>query len=142
MSTRATIQLIDDNGTEVSIYKHHDGYIKGGLGELLMNFVAYSGDLTAATFVKKFTEFVNDSKINSVTVEEMETISHLPKEMRDSNGYVLHGDTEFHYTIKNGLLFVKEKEWDDEDMFSDDYHWTEVAKNRPLARAGFFFQDI
>ena len=66
MSTRATIEAKMNDGVNVSFYKHHDGYIKGGLGEALMNFVTHNDPKKESFTRSSFIEFVDELGPNFV----------------------------------------------------------------------------
>ena len=62
MSTRSTIEVrytanvTKETGYGNSFYKHHDGYVKGGLGELLIYFITYTKSMDIGSFLTKFQE--------------------------------------------------------------------------------------
>jgi hypothetical protein len=142
MSTRSTIEVrytagaTKEIGYGDSFYKHHDGYIKGGLGELLIHFITYTETLNL-DFYGKFREFVRNTEINSVEVEELEKLNNV-------ESYRQHGDTEYHYTImpsnKGWLLTVQERDYTDSAQNGTDQtktgHWTDFAPRKTIGRAG------
>ena len=73
MSTRSTIEVrytagaTKEIGYGDSFYKHHDGYIKGGLGELLIHFITYTKALNL-DFLAKFKEFAQEQSLEIKTI--------------------------------------------------------------------------
>jgi hypothetical protein len=142
MSTRSTIEVRYTGGATKEIgygdsfYKHHDGYIKGGLGELLIHFITYTESLNL-NFLGKFQEFVRNIEINFVEVEELEKLNNV-------ESYRQHGDTEYHYTImpsnKGWLLTVQERDYNDSAQNGTDQtktgHWTDFAPRKTIGRCG------
>jgi hypothetical protein len=144
MSTRATVSVEYKNNFVDSFYKHHDGYIKGGLGELLMNFVSVCKTLDAENFLADFKDFVENTEINSVEVTEMEKINASEN---SADLHRLHGDTEYHYTIcpsKFGwALLVQRRDYDNGFQNGTENtktgHWTDFASNEMLGFSGTLY---
>tara|TARA_R100001463_G_scaffold39743_2_gene84873 strand:+ start:8495 stop:8947 length:453 start_codon:yes stop_codon:yes gene_type:complete len=144
MSTRSTIEVrysataTKDSGFGESFYKHHDGYIKGGLGELLIHFVTYT-NMPKMTFLNRFQEFAKEHRINAVA----DDVNRLEK-LDNVESYREHGDTEYHYTImpsnKGWLLTVQERDYTDSAQNGTDQtktgHWTDFAPRKTIGRAG------
>lgn len=144
MSTRATIEVKYTEEFSDSFYKHHDGYVKGGLGELLMHFVSVNKSMDVGSFLPKFQEFVANTEINSVEVKEIEKINTLNEPTAD---YRLHGDTEYHYTICPSnfgwALMVQRRDYSDGAQNGTDQtktgHWTDFASNEMLGFSGTLY---
>ena len=144
MSTRSTIEVrytagaTKEIGYGDSFYKHHDGYIKGGLGELLIHFITYTKALNL-DFLAKFKEFAQEHRINAVA----DDVNRLEK-LENVESYRQHGDTEYHYTImpsnKGWLLTVQERDYTDSAQNGTDQtktgHWTDFAPRKIIGRAG------
>lgn len=152
MSTRATINIETSSEGSVSIYKHHDGYIKGGLGEALMNFMTYATVIfTAKEFIAEFVDFINNdcdlSEFNSNGYQEnnfdiVESVYWAGEE------YKSHSDTEYHYTLSlrhnNGYaLFVQKRDYENGSQNGADKtetgHWTDFAEKELIGLSGLFF---
>ena len=99
MSTRATITVRQNDGSFSSFYKHHDGYLNGGLGEALMNFISVV-DLEKEPFTKSsFINFVKESEV--INPYGIENIERIKSEFWGVGAeHKAHGDTELHYTIE------------------------------------------
>ena len=145
MSTRATITAKMKDGVWVSFYKHHDGYITSGLGEVLMNFVTYNDEKKESFTRSSFLEFVDELEPKIIGMEKVERIV-------DGNflgSYKLHGDTEFHYTFDKlhgkPFLFVQKRDWNNEEQYqasiSETGHWTDFAEKELIAVSGGPFFD-
>ena len=146
MSTRSTIEIRytanadKENGYGDSFYKHHDGYIKGGLGELLQHFVAYADSHDWGKFKSSFLSFARENKVNSVAdyLDEIEKLDNV-ESFKD------RGDTEYHYTImpsmKGWVLTVQERDFEDERQNLEDVHWTDFAKRKTIGRKGLLFSS-
>ena len=146
MSTRSTIEVrftADAKkgvGLGDSFYKHHDGYIKGGLGELLQHFVAYADSLDWGKFKSSFSEFVKENRVNSVAdyVDEIEKLDNV-ESFKD------RGDTEYHYTIMPSMngwkLTVQQRDYDDERQNLEHVHWTDFAERKTIGRKGLLFSS-
>lgn len=148
MSTRATITAKMKDDVWVSFYKHHDGYIKGGLGEALMNFVTHSDPKKESFTRSSFIEFVDELGPNFVfdatNVERIVEGNFL-------GSYKLHGDTEFHYTFDRlhgkTFLFVQRRDWEDGAQNGTENtktgHWTDFAEKELIGvTGGPFFDQI
>ncbi len=146
MSTRATIQVIGAEES-ISIYKHHDGYVKNGLGEYLGIFMSHAESskntfgsiarMQTKNFPSRFSawglqQFGSQAYLHELQVIALELTNpkydikdgHL---YRRQNTYMRHGDTEYHYTIENGKLFVQARDWDNKEQNADKngiYHWS------------------
>lgn len=135
MSTRATIQV---KGAEesISIYKHHDGYVKNGLGEYLGIFMSHAESskntfgsiarMQPTSFPSRFSawglqQFGSQAYLHELQVIALETHCNV-----EQDTYMRHGDTEYHYTIENGKLFVQVRDWDNMEQ-NGDKHWTLFA---------------
>ena len=135
MSTRATIQV---KGAEesISIYKHHDGYVKNGLGEYLGIFMSHAESskntfgsiarMQPTSFPSRFSawglqQFGSQAYLHELQVIALETLCNV-----EQDTYMRHGDTEYHYTIENGKLFVQVRDWDNMEQ-NGDKHWTLFA---------------
>ena len=148
MSTRATITVKMNDGNNVSFYKHHDGYVKGGLGEALMNFISVA-DLEKEPFTKyNFLNFVNESDVvNPTGFEEIEIIKN--EYWNNGEEFKSHGDTEYHYTImrakENGsiFLFVQKRDYNNGAQNGADKtetgHWTDFAEKGLIGLSGLLF---
>tara|TARA_Y100000004_G_C8920176_1_gene415062 strand:+ start:767 stop:1234 length:468 start_codon:yes stop_codon:yes gene_type:complete len=147
MSTRATITAKMKDDVWVSFYKHHDGYIVGGLGEVLMNFVTYNDPKKESFTRSSFLEFVDELEPKVVGMEKVERIMDGPW----LGSYKLHGDTEFHYTFDRlqgkTFLFVQRRDYENGAQNgasnSETGHWTDFAeKNLIGVSGGPFFDQI
>ena len=145
MSTRATIEAKMNDGVNVSFYKHHDGYIRGGLGEALINFVTYK-DKNKESFTRSsFIEFVDELEPKMVGMEKVERIV----EGNFLGSYKLHGDTEFHYTFDRlhgkTFLFVQIRDYENGAQNGTDQtetgHWTDFAEKELIGVSGGPFFD-
>lgn len=146
MSTRSTIEVRytgnadKENGYGDSFYKHHDGYIKGGLGELLQHFVAFAGPLDWGKFKSSFSSFAKENRVNSVAdyVDEIEKLDNV-------ESYKDRGDTEYHYTIMPSttgwILTVQQRDYEDERQNIEDVHWTEFATRTIIGRKGLIYTN-
>ena len=85
------------------------------------------------SFLPKFQEFVKETNINSVEVEEVEKLENV-------ESYRQHGDTEYHYTIMPSMngwkLTVQERDYNDERQNLEDKHWTDFATRSTIGRSG------
>lgn len=146
MSTRATITVRMNDGNNLSFYKHHDGYINGGLGEALMNYVSVR-DLEKEPFTKySFIDFVTESEVvNPIGFDKIETIK---SESFLGDEHKLHGDTEYHYTIRKNknsgrvFLYVQKRDYNDmeqNEANSSNGHWTDVAPFELIGISGILF---
>ena len=111
MSTRANIVV---EGGEVyptiTYYKHHDGYIEGGLGEMLAEFVKDNIDIDKAKFMSQFIIYISKKYGDSANIKEIEVTSSV------------HGDIEYMYQFKDNELgvYIRE-EWRTEKPFEESY---------------------
>ncbi len=143
MSTRATITAEMTDGVWVSFYKHHDGYIRGGLGEALMNFVTYNDPKKESFTKSSFINFVNELEPKMIGMEKVERIV----EGNFLGSYKLHGDTEYHYTFQklNGssFLFVQKRDFENGAQNgasqTETGHWTDFAEKELIGLSGLFF---
>jgi hypothetical protein len=118
MSTRATIRVmdIDFKGNEVKLvdlYKHHDGYIKRGLGSTLVDFfinVSTSNDLFVCDFITWYSNQYNENARLEIT---------------DNAEY--HSDTEYFYTVypQQKKVTVKLVSYSNDDVYC--CHWSNRA---------------
>ena len=149
MSTRATMQIETNNGAVTSYYKHHDGYIKSGLGEALMNFVLYTKRFQyASEFMASFFSFLKEvDELNSAGFE-LENFEKIDSDFYEGEEFKLHGDTEFHYTIviskgNEMYLFVQKRDWANEEQnrlnSDENFHWTDAADKELIGKSGLFF---
>jgi hypothetical protein len=135
MSTRATIQV---KGAEesISIYKHHDGYVKNGLGEYLGIFMSHAESskntfgsiarMQPTSFPSRFSAWGLQTFGSNAYLHELQIIALETDSNTENNTYMRHGDTEYHYTIENGKLFVQVRDWDNKEQ-NGDKHWTLYA---------------
>ena len=151
MSTRATITAkMNDkedkmNHVWVSFYKHHDGYIKGGLGEALMNFVTYNDPKKESFTKSSFLQFIDELEPKMVGMEKVERVM----DGQWLGSYKLHGDTEYHYTFDKlhgkTFLFVQERDYTDSAQNGTDRtetgHWTDFAEKTLIGVSGGPFFD-
>tara|TARA_B100000519_G_scaffold190004_1_gene189081 strand:- start:237 stop:635 length:399 start_codon:yes stop_codon:yes gene_type:complete len=100
MGTRANIIVEGTNETPKTIYyKHYDGYINGGLGEQLAEFVKDNEDIRANEFMTKFIVYQIQKYGTNSYVENIQLTDQV------------HGDIEFVYVFnaKTGLgVYVRE----------------------------------
>ncbi|QDP60665.1 MAG: hypothetical protein Unbinned1469contig1000_44 [Prokaryotic dsDNA virus sp.] len=157
MATRATITVETKKENDVSIYKHYDGYIKGGLGEMLMKFVSVTkAKNTAEELINDFVEFckaefggkpadnVYGSGFDKKNFERVESEYWL-----EGQEFKSHSDTEFHYSLKIGnnnsdiILFVQRRNYNDDFQNGTELtrtgHWTDFAVLECIGRTGNFF---
>lgn len=52
----------------------------------------------------------------------------------NKHSYRVHGDTEYHYTIENGSLFVQVRDYENAEQ-NGDLHWTNFAPKVELANS-------
>ena len=149
MSTRATITAKMPEGGYVSFYKHHDGYIENGLGEALMQFVAFADYQQEPFTLETFTQFVNDTKcVNPVGFDEIEIIKSN-YDLWAQEQFKSHADTEFHYTIerRNGknYLLVQKRDWENGSQnganLTETGHWTDFAEKEMIGATGLFIDN-
>jgi len=100
MGTRANIIVEGTNETPKTIYyKHYDGYINGGLGEQLAEFVKDNEDIKPNEFMTKFIVYQIQKYGTNSYVENIQLTDQV------------HGDIEFVYVFnaKTGLgVYVRE----------------------------------
>ena len=100
MGTRANIIIEGTNETPKTIYyKHYDGYINGGLGQQLAEFVKDNEDITPNEFMTKFIVYQIQKNGTNSYVQEIRLTDQV------------HGDIEFVYVFnaKTGLgVYVRE----------------------------------
>jgi len=100
MSTRANIIVEGTSETPKTIYyKHHDGYIVGGLGEQLAEFEKDNENINANNFMTKFIAYQIQKNGTNSYVQEIQLTDQV------------HGDIEFVYVFnaKTGLgVYVRE----------------------------------
>mgnify|MGYP003119962764 FL=1 len=100
MGTRANIIVEGTNETPKTIYyKHYDGYINGGLGEQLAEFVKDNEDIRPNEFMTKFIVYQIQKYGTNSYVENIQLTDQV------------HGDIEFVYVFnaKTGLgVYVRE----------------------------------
>jgi hypothetical protein len=119
MSTRATITVKQPEGGYLSYYKHHDGYISGGLGEALMHYVSYSDPVLCKFTKEDFVDYVEKTEcVNSYFFDQDVELIEGDIELWASEQYKVHGDTEYHYSVEIGkgnkyYLFVQERDYTD-----------------------------
>lgn len=121
MSTRATIRVMtkdwrsNDDVKLVDLYKHHDGYIKRGLGEILIDFFINGyGNVSDEKFVGEFSQwFLRAYNISSEL------------EITDNAEY--HSDTEYFYTVypQQKKVTVKLVSYSNDDVYC--CHWSNRA---------------
>ena len=149
MSTRATITAKMPEGGYVSFYKHHGGYIENGLGEALMQFVAFADYQQEPFTLETFTQFVNDTKcVNPVGFDEIEIIKSN-YDLWAQEQFKSHADTEFHYTIerRNGknYLLVQKRDWENGSQnganLTETGHWTDFADKEMIGATGLFIDN-
>ncbi len=150
MSTRATITAKMKDDTWVSFYKHHDGYIKGGIGEALMQFVTYNDKNNESFTRSNFIEFVNELRPNFVF--DANNVERIAKgNNQELESFKLHGDTEFHYTFDRlhgkTFLFVQRRDWENGAQNGTENtktgHWTDFAEKELIGvTGGPFFDQI
>ena len=148
MSTRATINIETSSEGSVSIYKHHDGYVKGGLGQALMEFVLYArGFNNSKGFLKDFVTFTNaDEKVFGF---ELNAFGKIHSDFwAKGEEFKSHSDTEYHYTLSlrhnNGYaLFVQKRDYENGSQNGADKtetgHWTDFAEKELIGLSGLFF---
>jgi hypothetical protein len=103
MSTRANIIIKGDEWTpEIHYYKHHDGYIDGGLGGMLSDFVKDKKDIENAKFMSKFICY---------TLTKFGIVSNV-QEIEITNS--VHGDVEYVYEYDNNTLgvYIRGDNWE------------------------------
>lgn len=107
MSTRTNIIVKGNEYIPTTYYyKHHDGYITNGLGEMLADFVKDTKDITNEKFM---TKFICNSIVKFGQRSNVQEIS-----ITDS----VHGDVEYVYEYdKNTLgVYIRGDNWElDED---------------------------
>lgn len=107
MSTRANIIVKGNEYIPTThYYKHHDGYIENGLGEMLALFVKRATNIPNEKFMSKF--FYN-SIVSFGSSSNVQEIS-----ITDS----VHGDVEYVYEYDNNTLgvYIRGENWElDED---------------------------
>tara|TARA_R100001591_G_C4273902_1_gene163221 strand:+ start:234 stop:629 length:396 start_codon:yes stop_codon:yes gene_type:complete len=99
MGTRANIIVEGTNETKTIYYKHYDGYINGGLGQQLAEFVKDNEDITPNEFMTKFIVYQIQKNGTNSYVQEIRLTDQV------------HGDIEFVYVFnaKTGLgVYVRE----------------------------------
>ncbi len=100
MGTRANIIVEGTSETPKTIYyKHYDGYIVGGLGEQLAEFVKDNEDIKTNNFMTKFIVYQIQKNGTDSYVQEIQLTDKV------------HGDIEFVYVFndKTGLgVYVRE----------------------------------
>ena len=100
MGTRANIIVEATNETPKTIYyKHYDGYINGGLGEQLAEFVKDNEDIRPNEFMTKFIVYQIQKYGTNSCVQNIQLTDQV------------HGDIEFVYVFnaKTGLgVYVSE----------------------------------
>ena len=155
MSTRATITAKMKDDVWVSFYKHHDGYIRGGLGEVLMNFVTHHDNKKESFTRSNFIEFVNELGPNIDSLYDMDKIERIIDPLDEdikTNGlgsYKLHGDTEYHYTFDRlhgkTFLFVQKRDYENGAQNGTENtktgHWTDFADKELIGVSGGPFFD-
>lgn len=142
MSTRATIEVKGKDGSSISIYKHHDGYVKNGLGEQLAVYLMHC-ESTKDNFgsIPRLRPNSFPSRFSAWGIQQFGAMAHLHElEVIDYNDkfglqlYTKHGDTEYHYTIENGSLFVQVRDYENAEQ-NGDLHWTYFAEKVELANS-------
>lgn len=150
MSTRATITAKMKDDVWVSFYKHHDGYIKGGLGEALMNFVTHNDPKKESFTRSSFIEFVDELEPKIIGLYDLDKIERIV-EGNFLGSYKLHSDTEFHYTFDRlhgkTFLFVQKRDYDNGAQNGTENtktgHWTDFAEKELIGvTGGPFFDQI
>ena len=107
MSTRANIIIKGNKYIPTThYYKHHDGYIENGLGEMLALFVKDTKNIPNEEFMSKF---IYNSIVAFGSSSNVQEIS-----ITDS----VHGDVEYVYEYDNNTLgvYIRGENWElDED---------------------------
>ena len=103
MSTRANIIVKGNEYIPTThYYKHHDGYITNGLGEMLADFVKDTKDITNEKFM---TKFICHSIVKFGRVSNVEEIGITNS---------VHGDVEYVYEYDNNTLgvYIRGENWE------------------------------
>jgi len=103
MSTRANIIIKGNEYIPTThYYKHHDGYVTNGLGEMLADFVQDNKNLANEEFI---TKFICNSIVKFGRVSNVEEIK-----ITDS----VHGDVEYVYEYDNNTLavYIRGENWE------------------------------
>ena len=111
MSTRANIVVEGGEfSPTITYYKHHDGYIEGGLGGYLAEFVKDNIDIDESKFMTQFIIYISRKYGESANLQEIEVNSSV------------QGDIEYMYQFKNNELgvYIRE-EWREDNPFEENY---------------------
>ncbi len=103
MGTRANIIVEGTSETPKTIYyKHYDGYINGGLGQQLAEFVKDNEDIKPNEFMTKFIVYQIQKNGSNSCVENIQLTDQV------------HGDIEFVYVFnaKTGLGVYVRESWE------------------------------
>lgn len=103
MSTRANIIVKGNEYIPTThYYKHHDGYIENGLGEMLTLFVKDTKNIPNEKFMSMF---ICDSMVKFGQRSNVQEIS-----ITDS----VHGDVEYVYEYDNNTLgvYIRGENWE------------------------------
>jgi len=118
MSTRANIVVKGGEFTPtITYYKHCDGYIQGGLGEMLAEFVKdnldeedFRNKITKSKFMSQYIVWVTKKYGDNSYAKDIEITD------------IVHGDIEYMYLFKDNELgvYIRE-EWRTEKPFEESY---------------------
>ena len=152
MSTRATIAIeTKEEKNVVSIYKHNDGYVKGGLGQALMEFVLYAMAFkTAEKFIIDFVEFCREQEGDKYFGFRQYNFERIDSDFwPKGQEFKSHSDTEYHYTLaigkdnKSYFLFVQKRDWENGAQNgasqTETGHWTDFADKELIGKSGLLF---
>jgi hypothetical protein len=120
MSTRANIIIKGNEYIPTThYYKHHDGYVTNGLGEMLADFVQDNKNLANEEFI---TKFICNSIVKFGRVSNVEEIK-----ITDS----VHGDVEYVYEYDNNTLavYIRGNNWKEEEQYKQWRYVVLVSKD-------------
>ena len=120
MSTRANIIIKGNEYIPTThYYKHHDGYVTNGLGEMLADFVQDNKNLANEEFI---TKFICNSIVKFGRVSNVEEIK-----ITDS----VHGVVEYVYEYDNNTLgvYIRGNNWKEGEQYKQWRYVVLVSKD-------------
>mgnify|MGYP001070772816 CR=1 FL=1 len=118
MSTRSTIAMKTNGENYLQIYCHWDGYIEGGVGEMLINHyntyeevedLIMMGDASSINETLEESEFYHRDRNEDLQVEYYKDLTSFKSERMNEEYDYLFQDEEW-YIIKDDFNLVKVKD--------------------------------